>query len=647
MMPAPLMGVRSMPSVAPASRLLALWLGVTVVVCLALAIAALVVARQSRALSAERAREVAERTLHAQRDGIAARLTAMGSWLGQVGIPGAEASVPDWADRHEVLVLLEDASGAVAVHYGCWLFTPDDAGLDVSDEFLALERREFADRRSAEAIEGYRSLTRSSSPDVRAGAYVRLARVLAAQGDTQDAIATLAVLSALPDGTVDGAPAALVGRFSRIALLERAGRREEATELAREVRAGLDEGRWPAPEGVWRFYGQSLERLGLPASLKRNRLALALAARQVVAEAAFGDEPRVVGTDAGPVVVVARVRPTGRAIALFEPGALLPREGERVWLLGRDGHRIAERLAPGDAVGLVGANRSDRRVTLPIGSSGLMVQAPVVPAREPWYLRGDVMAVTGTSILIACVLAGSWGLLRGIRREAQLNALQSHFIAAVSHELRTPVTSLRYMADMLGAQRVPPENLPEYYAVLGRESRRLQLLIEGLLQFGRLEAGTTRLQRDRIDAWRFTATTVEEFEATRDATGARARMVGSDPGLTILADRPALAVALRNLLDNAVKYSPGTSAIDVSCEASGNTVSIRVRDFGLGLTPTERQDVFRRFTRGSAAERTGAPGTGLGLALAQHIASVHAGALEVESAPGAGSVFTLRLPVAS
>ncbi len=102
--------------------------------------------------------------------------------------------------------------------------------------------------------------------------------------------------------------------------------------------------------------------------------------------------------------------------------------------------------------------------------------------------------------------------------------------------------------------------------MLGRESRRLQSLIEGLLQFGRLESGTTRLQRDRIDAWRFATTTVNDFETARDGGAPRARMVGVDPGVAVLGDEPALAVALRNLLDNAVKYAPGTDVIEVSCE---------------------------------------------------------------------------------
>ena len=78
----------------------------------------------------------------------------------------------------------------------------------------------------------------------------------------------------------------------------------------------------------------------------------------------------------------------------------------------------------------------------------------------------------------------------------------------------------------------------------------------------------------------------------------------------MLGDEPALAVALRNLLDNAVKYSPGTAAVEVSCEAGDGALRVRVRDLGLGLSPEDLPVVFRRFTRGSAAERTGAPGTG-------------------------------------
>lgn len=228
MMPALPMGLRPALPTTPASRLLALWLAVTVLVCLALGALALLVARQSRALQAERERDTTERMLLAHRDTAAARITSLASWLGQVGTSPATASAPEWTHDCEVLVLVSSASGTSSVH-GPWLFTPDSGdGLDPIGEFFALEQAELAEPRRAEVLAGYRRLARSDSPDVRAGAHVRLARVLTASGDLSGAITHLEALSGLRGGRVDGTPAALVGRFSRIALLERAGRRDQA-----------------------------------------------------------------------------------------------------------------------------------------------------------------------------------------------------------------------------------------------------------------------------------------------------------------------------------------------------------------------------------------------------------------------------------
>ena len=127
MMPALPMGVRSALPATPASRLLALWLGVTVLVCVALAGLALLAARQSRALEAERARETTERMVLAQRDAVAARVTSFGSWLVQVAAAGGTATAPEWIADREVLVRMKRASDTAAVH-GRWLFTPDDDG---------------------------------------------------------------------------------------------------------------------------------------------------------------------------------------------------------------------------------------------------------------------------------------------------------------------------------------------------------------------------------------------------------------------------------------------------------------------------------------------------------------------------------------
>ena len=293
------MSLRSVLPDAPASRLLALWLGVTMLVCVALAGLALMVARQSRALQAERARETTERMVLAHRDTVAARITSLGSWLIQVGTARSTAATPEWATGREVLLLRTDASGTSPVH-GRWLFTPDDsASLDSIDEFFEVEQAELVNPRSAAVTTGYRRLAHSAAADVRAGAYVRLARVLAANGDLAGAIRELEALSAVSEGRIDGVPAALVGRFSRIALLDRAGRREEATTVAREVRAALEVGRWAPPEGAWLFYSKELERRNLRPAPKRGPLALSLAGMRVLAAPTTTDGPTVVRTDCG------------------------------------------------------------------------------------------------------------------------------------------------------------------------------------------------------------------------------------------------------------------------------------------------------------------------------------------------------------
>jgi signal transduction histidine kinase len=109
------------------------------------------------------------------------------------------------------------------------------------------------------------------------------------------------------------------------------------------------------------------------------------------------------------------------------------------------------------------------------------------------------------------------------------------------------------------------------------------------------------------------------------------------------ADREALAQALWNLLDNAVKYSPPGGAVRVEVEA-GDGVAIRVRDRGYGIPPAEREQILRKFARGSSATALGVKGTGIGLAMVTHIVDAHGGRLRIDSEPGQGSTFTIELP---
>jgi two-component system sensor histidine kinase SenX3 len=114
----------------------------------------------------------------------------------------------------------------------------------------------------------------------------------------------------------------------------------------------------------------------------------------------------------------------------------------------------------------------------------------------------------------------------------------------------------------------------------------------------------------------------------------------------VTADASSLGHALWNLLDNAVKYSPGATAIGVSIRRAGPSIQIAVTDTGIGIPVHEQQNIFGRFVRGRSARRLGIRGTGLGLAIVSHIVDVHRGTVHVESVEGAGSTFTIALPAA-
>ncbi len=116
--------------------------------------------------------------------------------------------------------------------------------------------------------------------------------------------------------------------------------------------------------------------------------------------------------------------------------------------------------------------------------------------------------------------------------------------------------------------------------------------------------------------------------------------------MPIRADRDALALALRNIIDNAVKYSPEASPVSVSIERSGDAVGIHVRDEGPGIAKSEQADVFAKFTRGSASGSQNVKGTGIGLTIARQIVEAHEGRLDLDSEPGHGSCFTICLPLA-
>jgi signal transduction histidine kinase len=150
---------------------------------------------------------------------------------------------------------------------------------------------------------------------------------------------------------------------------------------------------------------------------------------------------------------------------------------------------------------------------------------------------------------------------------------------------------------------------------------------------------------ERLDAASLVDDIVEGFQETAGAQGFRIDVKRTDAPAFVRADRDALGLAIRNLLDNAVKYSPACRTVWVETLPVEGRLGIRVRDRGVGIPLAEQRSIFDRFVRGSVGRDAGVKGTGIGLTLARHIVTAHHGEIRLESAPGQGSTFIILLPL--
>jgi signal transduction histidine kinase len=249
----------------------------------------------------------------------------------------------------------------------------------------------------------------------------------------------------------------------------------------------------------------------------------------------------------------------------------------------------------------------------------------------------------------AALLVAAMGYFsaRAIAKESEAARLQSDFVAAVSHEFRTPLTSMRQFTSMLSEGRVSnDEERGKYYEALSRGTQRLTRLVENLLDFGRLEAGSHGYNMERIRAKDWIERIVSEFQEEVERRGYHVELKWNAPDDSLVgADDAALGRALWNLLDNAVKYSPESKTIWVEGRAEGAWLILSVRDRGFGIPASEHRRIFRKFVRGTIPGGRPVRGTGLGLALVEQIVRAHGGTVSVESKVGEGSTFSMRLPI--
>jgi signal transduction histidine kinase len=266
---------------------------------------------------------------------------------------------------------------------------------------------------------------------------------------------------------------------------------------------------------------------------------------------------------------------------------------------------------------------------------------------ERWARANFAINVTLAAVLALFLVSGIVLALRAADRAMRLSQMKSDFVSNVSHELRTPLASIRVFAELLRLGRVQaPEKVREYGEQIERESRRLSRLIENILDFSRIESGRKTYHFAPTDMRALVEGTLQSFEMYLKHSGFSVRVdLPAAPLPPLFADADALSQALHNLLDNAVKFSGEARVIGVRLAREGEEIVLSVEDHGVGIPPGEQRKIFDRFHRVSTGLVHEVKGSGLGLSLVHHILQVHGGRVTVQSEPGRGSVFALRLPI--
>lgn len=627
-------------------RLPLLFLAVTLIPVLALGWLTTQLVEKDRRLEKQ---QVQERVEHAADRIVAAshqRLSELESELRRLA-----TGENDGPADHTVLAIAEEDRVTVAPA-GTLVYYPilPKTGQPPRGVFAEGERYEHQQGDPSKAIGWFRALARTEEPSLRAGALLRLGRNQRKTGQIDAALATYAEMARLGATEVEGFPAAMLALEARCGILERAGRQAELATAAKALRTGLATGAWPLRRDAYDFYlGEALRWTGEIDETEADRNARAVAAafqstyEQWVTD---GNAPqRQWLIMEGRPVLVATAGSQKRLLVLlagadFLEGAWKNVDGAQVLLADGEGHPILGKVPAGSLPQAVRTTDASKLPwTLRVTSTSLEANRSEAALQRRLLLSGLAM--------VLLLLGGSaYFTLRGVARELAVARLQSDFVSAVSHEFRTPLAAVRHLSDMLSKHRVSDEAQRQHcYDLLSRESERLEKMVEGLLDFGRIEGGEYRYRFERVDIAGRVRALVDEFQEKVTPKGYRVELSGELESALVLADWEALSRAIWNLLDNAVKYSPGSDTIWVELALEGGSAAIRIRDRGLGIALSEQKQIFRKFVRGSNARTQQIKGTGIGLAMVMHIVEAHHGEVRVESQPDQGSTFALLLPI--
>ncbi len=225
-----------------------------------------------------------------------------------------------------------------------------------------------------------------------------------------------------------------------------------------------------------------------------------------------------------------------------------------------------------------------------------------------------------------------------------LNQEKTKLFSIIAHDLRSPFTSLLGLTDMMTmmSDKLKPEQFVDYAGKINESGKRIFRLLENLLEWARLQMGSVARDPGPQNLKDLTQETVDLLAAV--AAEKRVGVVNGVPALTAFADRPTLNTVIRNLVNNAVKFTPPGGTVRIEAREDGGNIHLTVRDTGVGIPPERIAGLFRVGANVTTPGTKGEKGTGLGLALCRQLVEMNGGRIWAESAPGKGSAFHVTVP---
>jgi len=573
--------------------------------------------------------------------------------------------------------------------------------VSVSADFRTVEQLEFRQKDYPGAIAVcMRILGRSNDPDFTGVIWNALARIQKKSGLSREAISTYERILRDHGGVVIGGGMPL-GPSSALeigALAQQLGDSAKSFRTFIGLYRSLIRGEWHLEKAEFEFFIERTKRL-LETCLASPQPNLDLATLKPEFQALLDGEGAtrrrteraLLFQESAAAVLEAKIRAGGRAkasgplfsrltldigndaylVAVEKPAARTVHTSDTAWGIIFNPERVREDVLRPALQGRFPSGETSWTVR---GRDGPLMESSDVSAAGPVTLRTNFASdfpdwtlefrqppprliktfllsrrglYSSVFLLIAGILI--FGLIltiRSVSHELELARMKSDFVSTVSHEFKSPLTSIRQLAEMLQSGRVPSEERRQkYYDVLLEQSERLGLLTDNILGLAKIESGRAGFKLEPTD---IAALLSEVVGSIQERVRHEGFAVGLEVGgaLPLLeADRAALAQAVTNLVDNAIKYSGESRTVSVRAALEGPAVVIAVRDSGVGIRKEDLDKVFERFFRaGDELTRT-VKGSGLGLTLVKEIVKAHGGKISVESEPGKGSVFSVRLPI--